>query len=236
MNRLVKVTATLVTPVALSPEGYAPHLDAICELVMSRRTRAIAESSNGHRHQLDKTKIRGAEVEMQGQLPIPIVRERVDGIPVPRCSFGIMEATQETVEHYHCAFPIERAGQVLEKERIQINTTGGVTKSVRLPLRLSTTSRIVWFAEIRTMPSELRKIVNRIDTLGKKSAYGYGQVASWVVEYTDIDASWFHSGVLMRALPLSAVGSDIQGKRRSFGAVAGPYWQQSFFVERWVPC
>ncbi len=235
MNQFVKVTAHLLTPVALSPEGNAPHLDAICELVLSRHTRAIAESSNGHRHQLDVAKIRGAPVDVQGQLPIPIVRERVDGIPIPRCSFGIMEATHETVEHYHCAFPIERALQIEEKERIQIQTTGGVNKSVRLPLRLSRTTRIVWFCEIREKPSVLRKILNRIDCLGKKSAYGYGQVAEWIVEPTDVDACWFHGGVLMRALPVSAVSDDVHGKRRSFGAVAGPYWDAKWFVERYVP-
>jgi hypothetical protein len=234
-TRFVKVTAHLISPVALSPEGEAPHLDAICELVLAQHTRSIAASSNGNRHLLDVAKIRGQEVSAQGQLPIPIVREKVDGIPVPRCSFGIMEKTQETAEHYHCAFPIERAIEVSEKERIQIRTTGGVYKSVRLPLRLSTTSRIVWFAELRESPCKLRKLVNQIETLGKKSVYGYGRVSEWTVEETDIDASWFHGGVLMRALPISVVSDDIQGKRRSYGAVAGPYWQRSFFVDRYVP-
>lgn len=234
-NRYVKVTAHLVSPVALSPEGEAPHLDALCELIMSRRTRAIAESSNGHRHLLDVEKIKGQNVSSQGQLPIPIVRERIDGIPVPRCSFGIVEETKETTEHYHCAFPIERAIQLAEKERILVNTTGGVTKSTRLPLRLSTTSRIVWFAEIREKPTVLRMMVNKVDTLGKKSAYGYGRIGRWEVEQTDIDASWFHDGVLMRAIPISAVPESAKGKRRSFGAVAGPYWQSNFFVDRYVP-
>lgn len=234
-SRLVKVTANLASPVAISPEGDAPHLDALLELILSRQIRSIAESSNGHRHQLNVAKPRGQDIDIQGQLPIPIVRERVDGIPVPRVSFGILEATRETTDHYHCSFPIERAIQLLEKERIQIKTTGGVNKSLRLPLRLSTSSKIVWFAEIREAPSVLRKLVNRVDTLGKKSAYGYGRVASWDVEETDIDASWFHGGVLMRALPVSAVPEDTQGKRRSYGAVAGPYWQASFFVDRYVP-
>lgn len=141
----------------------------------------------------------------------------------------------QAVEHYHCAFPIERAIALAEKERIQINTTGGVNKSIRLPLRLSRTTRVVWFAELRDSPSVLRKLLNRVETLGKKAAYGYGRVSQWDVEETDVDASWFHSGVLMRALPIAAVCDDVQGKRRSFGAVAGPYWQASFFVDRYVP-
>lgn len=235
-RRLVKVTANLVTAVAVSPEGDAPHLDAICELVLARQTRSIAESKNGNRHQLNTFKPRGVGVDQQGQLPIPIIRERVDGIPVPMCSFGIVELTPETVERYHCSFPTERAWQLAPKERIQVNTTGGVDKSVRLPLRMSTTSKIVWFAEIREQMAQLRKLLNRVPMLGKKSSYGYGQVASWIVEETDIQASWFHGGVLMRALPASIVGEDIRGKRRSFGAVAGPYWQQEFFVDRYVPC
>ncbi len=233
MRRLVKVTAELCAPLALSPDGSAPHLDAICESVMARKAKAIAESRNGHRHSIDTNRPRGQPVRMPGQLPIPIIREKVGGLPIPRCSQGIIEQVKEQVSHYHCAFPLDRAGMLTEKQRTTIATTGGSYKSIRLPLRLVDTARVVWFAELRESPSKLRRILKRVPAIGKKTSQGYGVVTSWAVELTDIDAAWFCGGVLMRPLPLSAVPADILGKRRGFGAVCGPYWQADLFVERW---
>lgn len=239
MRRLVKVTAQLASPLALSPDGAPPHLDALCELVMARKSLSIASSSNGHRHRLDTTRPRGQAVAEPGQLPIPILRERVDGLPVPRCSQGIIEQTHEAVEHYHCSFPIERAELLEPKQRTVIAPASGLYKSQRLPLRIVNTSRVVWFAELREGAVRLRQILKRIDTIGKKSVYGYGLVSQWTVEPTDIDASWFmdsHDGpILMRPLPLSVVPDSAIGKRRCFGAVCGPYWQADFFCDRWVP-
>jgi hypothetical protein len=236
----VKVTAKLASPIALSPEGAPPHLDAICELVMARKSRSIAESKNGHRHAIDVAKMRGQPVEAPGQLPIPIVRERVDGLPIPRCSQGIIDASPQVAEHYHCAFPLERAGMLAEKQRTVLQQTGGPYKSMRLPLRISNTPSVVWFAQLRRRAgkspmNELRGILRKVSTIGKKSNYGYGLVSEWLVEPTDIDAVWICEGVLMRPLPVSVVPEGTLGAMRSYGAVCGPYWQSSFFVERFVP-
>ena len=236
----VKVTAELAGPIALSAEGIAPNLDAIVECVVAGKALTIADSSNGNRHAIDRTRPRGQPVEKPGQLPTPIKREWVDGLPIPRVSSGIIEKLPESAEHYHCAFPIERASMLKESQRTKIPQTGGPYKSMRLPLRLSHTRRIVWFAELYRSPGrapmcELRKILRKVTTIGKKSAYGYGAVSKWTVEPTELDASWIHSGVLMRPLPISLVTDGIQGAMRSYGAVCGPYWQSNLFRERWVP-
>lgn len=239
MRRLVKVTAHLLSPLALSPDGVPPHLDALCELVMARKALSIADSSNGHRHAIDRSRPRGQPVETPGQLPIPIVRERVDGLPIPRCSQGIIADSRETAEHYHCAFPVERAQLLSTKSRTTLATTGGTYKSMRLPLRIISVPSVVWFAELREQPARLRGILRKITTLGKKAVYGYGLVGEWRVESTDIDAAWFAESsagkVLMRPLPISIVNDSVLGKRRDFGAVCGPYWQANLFVDRWSP-
>lgn len=239
MRRLVKVTARLLSPLALSPDGVPPHLDALCESVLAKRVRSIASSSNGHRHALDLERAPGTEVSDPGALPIPITRERVNGLPVPRCSQGILSLNRESVDHYHCAFPVERAGLLMPSQRGVLPTTGGTYKSMRLPLRIVDAACVVWFAELRERPGRLRGLLTKISAIGKKSAYGYGHVGEWSVEHTDVDACWFADSdagqVLMRPLPLDAVDNDVIGKRRCFGAVCGPYWQASLFVERWVP-
>lgn len=241
-----KITAHLASPLALSADGVPPHLDALCEYIMSRKARSIAESRNGHRHPVAVT-IPGQPVDRQGTLPIPIIREWADcgdGLkcPIPRVSQGIIEPGKERVEHYHSAFPLERAGSLAEKQRTTVATTGGPMKSHRLPLRINDTSRVVWFAELRDAKgrgkspmSELRKILKRVHSIGKKTSQGFGVVSAWQVEATDIDASWTHNGVLMRPLPLTLADSNISGKRRCFGAVAAPYWQADFFCDRYVP-
>jgi len=241
-----KITAQLSSPLALSPDGVPPHLDALCEYVMSKKARSIAESKNGHRHPVSAT-IPGQPVERQGTLPIPIVRKWVDcgnGLrcPIPRVSQGIVEPIKQRSENYHCAFPLERAGQLKEKQRTTIATTGGPLKSFRLPLRIVDTSRVVWFAELRDKKesgrapmSELRKILRQVHAIGKKTSQGFGTVAEWLVEPTDIDASWIYDGVLMRPLPVDLGADASHGKRRCFGAVAAPYWQADFYCDRFVP-
>lgn len=244
-----KITAYLSSPLALSPGGVPPHLDALCEYVMSKKARAIKESSNGHRHPVAVT-IPGQPVDKQGTLPIPIVRVWNDcgnGLkcPIPRVSQGIIEPSKESVTHYHSAFPLERALSLTEKQRTTVATTGGPMKSHRLPLRVVDTNRVVWFAELRDRTknsrrrcspmSELRKILKQVPFIGKKTSQGFGLVSEWLVEATELDASWIYEGVLMRPLPLSLAKDVLHGKHRCFGAVAAPYWQADFFCERFIP-
>lgn len=244
-----KITAHLSSPLALSPDGVPPHLDALCEYVMSKNARSIAESINGHRHPVAVT-IPGQPVDRQGTLPIPIVRvwtDCGDGLrcPIPRVSQGIIEPSKESVTHYHSAFPLERALSLTEKQRTTVATTGGPMKSHRLPLRVVDTNRVVWFAELRDRAtnsrrrsspmSELRKLLKQVHSIGKKTSHGFSIVSEWIVEGTELDASWSYEGVLMRPLPLSLAEGVTCGKRRCFGAVAAPYWQADFFCNRLVP-
>ena len=241
-----KITAHLSSRLALSQDGAPPHLDAICERVMARKARTIAASSNGHRHPVT-CEIPGQGVSKQGALPIPIVRQWVDcgnGLrcPVPRVSQGILPPGPESVEHFHSSFPLQRAASLAPKQRTVIAVGGGPLKSHRLPLRLVDAARVVWFAELRdgrktgrAPMAELRRILRRCDAIGRKTSMGYGAVSEWIVEPTDVDACWICEGVLMRPLPLSLGEQAERGKRRCFGAVAGPYWQASFFCDRYVP-
>ena len=234
MLRPVKVTAHLVAPIALSPDGHLPHLDAICEWIMSYRMRSIHECSRG-RHGCNFARRRGEPVDKPGQIPIPIARQVVDGLPVPRCSFGLAEAQTEVVEHYARKFPTDDASLLRPDQQTVLQTTGGPYKGFRLPLRLISTSRVVWFAALRDRPTRLRAILDRVTHLGKKAVYGYGCVSRWVVEPVDADYSWFAEDVLMRALPVSALPDSLVGVRRSYGACCAPYWQRDFWREIGVP-
>jgi hypothetical protein len=236
--RTVKVTAHLDSPLALSPEGWAPHLDALCEFVRAGKMRTIDESSGGmHLH--DRGRRRGDPVSKPGQIPIPIARRFECGLPIPLCSFGIV-CGREFAEHYHTSFPTGRASMLEESQRTVIAATGGPYKSFRLPLRMCDTPAVVWFAVLREQPKELRRDLRQIHHLGKKSRYGYGLVREWEIETINQDLSWFAESddgpVLMRSLPRELVSSNVVGKRASFGAVCGPYWQRDLWREIWEPC
>ena len=240
MSGCVKVTAHLSGPIALSPEGWPPHLDALCELIRSRKMQSIADSSEG-RH---PAKPRGVPVDQPGQIPIPLARQWVGDRPVPRVSFGIIAPVPQRTDYYIRQFPAERADLLRPKERTVIRTTSGYTKSFRLPLRIVETPQIVWFARLRDgedgRPTRLRSILSQVHALGKKVSQGYGRVSRWEVERCEEDWSWFapheEGPVLMRALPVEAVPSQILGGRRTYCGVCGPYWQQTLWSEAFEPC
>lgn len=234
--RPVKVTAHLVSPLALSPDGQAPFLDAICEFVMASRMRSIHESSNG-RHKLDFVRRRGQEVETPGQIPIPIARRFVDGLPIPLCSAGIYAETPQRVEHYSRRFPTEMASLLSPDDRGVLQATGGPFKSFRLPLRIVDADRVVWFAVLCESPTRLRSLLTKhVACIGKKTSQGFGVVWRWEVEPIEHDWSWFADGVLMRPLPVSVAPTDLRGFRRTFCGVCQPYWQRSLFREAVTPC
>lgn len=234
--RPVKVTAHLVSPLALSPDGQAPFLDSLCEFVMSSRMRTIHECSGG-RHRMDFARRRGQEVETPGQIPIPIARKFVDGLPIPLCSSGIYSEMPQRIEHYSRRFPTEMASLLSPDDRGVLQATGGPFKSFRLPLRLVDAERVVWFAMLRKNPSRLRMLLSKhIGCIGKKTSQGFGAVWRWEVEPIECDWSWFADGVLMRPLPASEASSAQRGFRRTFCGVCPPYWQRSLWREAVTPC
>lgn len=242
----VKVTCELAAPLA----GDAPMLDALVEWVMSLHMSSVMRTSNGHRH-LVEPRGRGQPVSEPGKIPIPICRSFVDGLPIPLCSSPILGPVySDGVEHVGKSLALEQSHLLAAEERKIVSTTGGWTKSYRLPLRIRTVERIVWFAAVKSCDRasqrrryvrELGKLLRRVYSIGKKTADGYGRVSAWRVEEVAEDWSWFApSGdgpVLMRPLPAACRLPDgLRGFRPDFGAVTPPYWQRSFWRSSVLPC
>ena len=216
--RSVKVTAWLSSPLVLTSDGAAPQLDALVEWAMCG------------------TRRRGAKVDAPGQIPIPIKRVMVDGLPVPLCSAGIWTG-QQRVEHFGRRFPNELCELLAEDERTVMRPTSGLFKSFHLPLRVVDCDRVVWFAVLHDSKSSLRHELKDVHFLGKKSSQGYGAISKWEVEDADADHSWWSDGVLMRPLPATVeLPEGARGFRRSFGGCCGPYWQRALWREILVPC
>ncbi|HEY3967269.1 MAG TPA: hypothetical protein VGM05_22105 [Planctomycetaceae bacterium] len=238
----LKVTARLLEPIAgIDP----PHLDSILECVMRPLVPSILKSSNGNRHI-------GADAMRTGTIPIPIDRKFVAGYPHPiaRCSSPIMgHVHRDGVEHFARRLDTSDPHLLAEENRKQVNHTGGEFKASRLPLRVRVVNEIVWFcmgrgsnsARGKGGASEMRNRLKRVDCIGKKSSYGYGRVAEWIVEPAQDDWSWFaptdDGPMLMRTLPSCvAMPKGLWGFRPSFAAPVSPYFDPALLCEVITPC
>ena len=238
MNRFVKVTACLATPIGLSPTGNPTYLDSLVELRSLQLSKPISEGGR-HAQRMEREE----DIDTPGQVWTPFRSTLVDGVPIPHCSAGIY-CGPEQVDRIAKRFASEKCLQLNAKERTKVNTTGGEFKSCYLPHRTAITDRVVWFGSLRggpqSKPSRLKRLLKPLATIGHKANHGYGRVIRWEVEQIEDDYSWFAPSdggpVLMRPLPLTEVPDDAVGWRRTFGGFVPPYWHKTFWKEIAVPC
>lgn len=240
--RPLKVTCYLNSPLASEP----PRLDALLEWIMSLKMRTVMESSHGDRHITGTVKARGVPVA-PGAIPIPLERRRVEGYPwpIPLCSDPIIGGVIDGVEKFAKRYSTEKSALLAPSERRMVTVATGPLKSYRLPLRVRPVDRIVWFcggrSGDRAPGAVVRGLLRKVFAVGKKTSFGFGQVARWEVELVDEDWSWFAPSpagtVLMRTLPQSArLPGDLIGFKRSEGAPVAPYWMRENYARVVVPC
>lgn len=224
MSVPLKVTAFLATPIAFQE---------------SIKLDGLLEYRSCHLNKIGGGLLTRADPAPQyGEIPIPIVRQRIGGVLVPVCSDPIFAAGHRWHEHVASRFPSEYARLMDAGNLTKINTTGGQYKSIRLPLDCRMVERIVWFTRGHRKP--LLKMLKGVDSLGKKRSNGYGRVGEWAIEKIEEDYSWYaprgDNLVLMRPLPAcDELPGNLAGYRPDFGAVQSPYWHPDRFTERVVP-
>lgn len=221
------VTARLSSPLA----GDAPQLDALLESTLCRYT---AKDIDGYK--ID----RAGPAPPQGEIPIPLRRQRLGPWEVGRCSNPILAVpVNEGVSHIVKKIAVEHASMLGPSSRRVVSTTNEWTKSYRLPLRERLISHVKWFAVGDRR--EILKVVRRVKSIGKKVSIGCGMVAEWTVETCEDDYSWFaptgRGPMLMRTLPVGDwLPPDLIGARMDFGACCSPYWHPERYCEVVVPC
>ena len=219
MSAPLKVTAVMCSSIA----GDPPHLDSILEHEISCR-RGMAKKIN-----------RAGPPPAAGTIPIPMLRRTIAGVPVACCSSPIFAAQSDIQEKFGKQLSVEHAGLLNESKRRKVPVTGGAFKSFRLPLRVRSPARVVWFCFAKGR--NLRKVLRDVHSIGTKRSIGYGRVARWIVEPQDQDYSWFAGSVLMRPLPAcDELPNELLGSRPDFGACCPPYWHPDRFMELVVPC
>lgn len=219
----LKVTCRLGAPLA----SDLPMLDAVIEGEMAHL------QGKGQSIQRDRP------APPYGEIGVPYRRAHIGGMSIPCCSSPIAVSETETVEHFGKRLATEHADLLAESKRQMVPVGNGYLKSYRLPLRLRHCREIVWF--IDGNQKEIRRVLQKIVSLGKKRSFGYGIVNEWVVDEIEQDLSWFaktdRGTILMRPLPkCSELPADLIGFREEFGAAQSPYWHPDRYCERVVPC
>jgi hypothetical protein len=132
---------------------------------------------------------------------------------------------------------VTHAGQVVSEELLscinkkaekKLPTTKGRYKSYYQKYNVRYVNSISWFA--RCEIEKVVQILQKIQTLGKKRACGYGQLKSWSYKRVDKDLSFFVDGnnglVLMRPLPIDYVNDLVDPESYYHGEIGvhPPYW------------
>jgi hypothetical protein len=227
----LRVVAHLASPLA----GDAPHLDALLVYVASRLHGKDAVPG----YKVD----RSLPCPQTDHLPIAMLRTRIGGWNVPRCTSPILEPpTSDYVEYVAKRIAVEHSGLLAENERKVVTTTNEWTKSYRLPLRVRTVKRVVWLCvgNRRGMLNYLKYV----PSIGKKIAHGYGRVEQWEIERLgDVPHDrwpwWIDSEagpVLMRPLPEVDGLPEFLGAKMDYGACVDPYWHRDRYGRIVVPC
>lgn len=230
MGDALRLTAHLSSPLA----GDAPHLDSLLVYVACRLGGKDAKA--------------GYKVDRRFPCPdtsgivIPLLRRSAGQWSVAACTSPILAPpTSDTVEHIAKRIGVEHSGLLAVGEQKVVTTTNAWTKSYRLPLRVRRIDRVVWLCVGNRRG--ILKALRHVPAIGKKIAYGYGQVAKWECERLGAPPHdrwpwWIDSDagpVLMRPLP-AGDWPEFVGSRRDFGACADPYWHPSRYGEVVVPC
>jgi CRISPR type IV-associated protein Csf3 len=174
----------------------------------------------------------------QGRYESPINFEDIIYVDIPLekcrdvwCASAGMFVSRESKEVWHKKFASEYEEMIdFAGNKEAIVTGNGPYRSYAMPLIVSSTPRVIWFA--RGDKVEVEKLLTYITALGKKRAIGYGQIAKWVVTEIENDRSITMPGGVSRHIPTDY--GDYPNNKRSV-SYKPPYWDRRYFVECYLP-
>lgn len=235
--RPAKVTAVMASPIC----GHVPMLDGVLSSLMGLHMSRIRGSRNGNRH------VRPHGLNAHPNIPIPINIAPFGGWYIAQASSPIYETVGEDVSHVTRVSDFD-LDAIRPGGANKINVTSGSFKGMRLPKRIITTTRVVWFVVAKADGSRtgghmsaLRKRLKKVEAIGGKTSIGHGRVAEWIVEPAEEDWSWFADSpdgpVLMRPLPVcDELPQALIGYKQWFGRPAAPYHDNATACEVVMPC
>lgn len=154
-------------------------------------------------------------------LPLPVALHWVDGAgrPLWLATNFRTAATPHGVAYIHSRYPTYRADLA---DRQSVLTSAGQYKDARIPLRVTTASKIeAWCIG---SADDIRELLGGVTHVGRKPAHGHGRVVRWLVQPAPgIDAEWIlqRRPVPIAALGKTAIPADRVAPRTGW---TPPYW------------
>jgi len=137
------------------------------------------------------------------------------------CSFAIYETQAEEVQYWHKRFRDQYADLVdFGKRSAKVNLASGPYRGYRMPLRTFVVAEMTWY--LVGDLAGVERLLQRARAIGKKRAYGNGEVLKWEVETTDQDLSEQAEGVWTRAVPAILLKNHLLDM--TYHAYRPPYW------------
>lgn len=213
MDNLI-VTAHLLSPIAVN-DDWSPHLDALLEWQILERHGLVVVAPTIK--QITATR------NLVNQ-EMPLAKGWFGKLPYWQISSPCYEYLSEYQERFRKRWApgIDTPPPNWGKRRANINTSAGAEKNYDLPLRVRLVEKIHWFCVGDRQ--QLQDLLNRCTHLGKKRAYGYGQVYKWSVEETAQDYHLYTGTQVRRPIPLEWLQEGATDYTVLKTRVAPPYW------------
>src|SRR5690606_1272563 len=171
-----------------------------------------------------------------GELGMQPTREHIDKIDIPvvclwrdERGWPLWAATDmyplgEQTEHrqwLHRRFPADRADF---GSKLKVNLAAGPYKEKRVPV--SAIACMTWLgAALATDVDAVRRLIERVRSLGARAAAGFGAVHAWTVEPFDCDERFI---LERRAVPIA---SGLRGGHAARMPWTPPYWHASLWAD-----
>lgn len=123
--------------------------------------------------------------------------------------------------YWHKRFDAQEAEECVDFQgrRGKVNVGAAKYKNYRMPLTIFLVPALTWYA-VGDM-AEVKDLISRVTSIGKKRSQGYGKVRNWMVQETEEDLSH------LRAIP-NPEGDVIYGVRP-------PYWLENNVMRVVIP-
>lgn len=211
--RPLRVSCRIADGNIVSTDGIFP-LDAILAAAWIRK------------HHPEEYYNDGARGSNPIEAELPLAEVETDGYRIYAASIAQYVKYGEWIHYWHKRFREYMAERYLDKLR-KINTGSAQYKGYRMPINVNIVGPLTWYC-VGDIDG-IRDLLSDIRSMGKKRAYGFGQVEieaghpAWSVEPWPEDWSVRGpDGRLMRCIPFS--GKTITGAVIRHWGVRPPYW------------
>lgn len=191
----LRITAHLASPVGVF-DDYSPSLDGLLEWLLLDRLHLT--SPNPTPEQVEQTR---SIVDEQ----LPLLKTEIAGEWYWATSSPCYQILNEQIDRYRKRWSpgIDSPEPNWGKRRAKWSGSEGAEKNYDLPLYLRTTPAIFWYAV--GDKNRILDLLQDCTGIGKKRAYGYGQILRWEIETCGEDWHLWRDGQLMRPIPVTAI-------------------------------